>query len=170
MRRLALLCTIAAAVLAPVAGAGGWATVQLSAVPTDGTRAGTTMPIDVTVLQHGRTPLAGVTPVFRVRDANGKLLASYRGAPTGRTGVYHVDVRFPAAGVVRYEVYDGFETYGGAQTHTYASVRIAAPGGGGSFPLLPVVGGVLLALAIAGGGVFLVLRQRRPTHEPVGVA
>src|SRR4051794_19527898 len=122
MRRLALFATVAAAALAPAASAGGWATVQLSAVPTDGTKAGTTLPIDVTVLQHGRTPLAGVTPIFRLRDGDGKLLASYRGTPTGRTGVYHVDVRFPAAGLVRYEVYDGFGAYGGAQTHTYAPV------------------------------------------------
>ena len=168
MRRLVLLAAVAAAALAPAAGAGGWATVQLSAVPTDGMKAGTTLPIDVTVLQHGRTPLAGVTPVFRLRDGDGKLLASYRGTTTGRTGVYHVDIRIPAAGLVSYEVYDGFGTYGGAQTHTYAPVRIVAPGGGGSFPFLAVGGGVLLVLVL-GAGALLALRHGRPTHEPARV-
>ena len=168
MRRLVLLATVAAAVLAPAAGAGGWATVQLSAVPTDGTKAGTTLPIDVTVLQHGRTPLAGVTPVFRIRDGNGKLLASFKGTPTGRTGVYHVDVRFPAAGLVRYEVYDGFTMYGNATTHTYGPVRIVAPGGGGSFPFLPVGAGILLAVAAA--GLVVVVRRARPEHEPASAA
>ena len=81
--------------LAPAAGAGGWATVQLSAVPTDGMKAGTTLPIDITVLQHGRTPLDGVTPVFRIRDGKANVLAEYQGTPTGAPGVYHVDVTFP---------------------------------------------------------------------------
>lgn len=160
MRRLLLLGALAAAVAAPSAAAGGWATVQLSAVPTDGTRAGTTLPIDITVLQHGRTPLDGVTPVFRIRGDDGKLMASYRGTPTSRTGVYHVDVRFPAAGTFRYEVYDGFVQYGNASAHTYAPVQIAGPGGdGGSFPTAPVAGVAAVLLAVL-AGLVLLRRQR----------
>ena len=40
MKRLLLLAALVAGAVAPAAGAGGWATVQLSAVPTDGTKAG----------------------------------------------------------------------------------------------------------------------------------
>jgi hypothetical protein len=165
MRRLLLLAALAGAVLVPGAGAGGWATVQLSAVPTDGTRAGTTLPIDITVLQHGRTPLAGVTPVFRLRDEDGRLLAAYRGTPTGRTGVYHVDVRLPA-GVIRYEVDDGFTQYGNATTHTYAPVRIEGPAGG-SFPTVPVVLAAVLALALAATAALVLVRRSR--SAPRGV-
>ena len=165
MRRLLPLAVLVAAVLAPSAAAGGWATVQLSAVPTDGMKSGTTLPIDITVLQHGRTPLEGVTPVFRIRDEAGKLLASYRGAPTGRAGVYHVDARIPDARTMRYEVYDGFTEYGGATTHTYAPVSIASSGtDDGSFPTRPVAG-VAIALALAAAGVFLLLRRKRPSPQ-----
>ena len=165
MRRLLPLAVLVAAVLAPSAAAGGWATVQLSAVPTDGMKSGTTLPIDITVLQHGRTPLEGVTPVFRIRDGGGKLLASYRGAPTGRAGVYHVDARIPDASTMRYEVYDGFTEYGGATTHTYAPVSIASTGADdGSFPTLPVAG-IAVALALAVAGAFLLRRRNRPSPQ-----
>ena len=163
MKRLLALAVFAAAALAPAAGAGGWATVQLSAVPTDGTKAGTTFPIEVTVLQHGRTPLDGVTPVVRIRDGQRNVLAQYRAEPTGKPGVYHVDVVFPRAGLAMFEVYDGFETYGGAQTHTYAPIEIA-PKGGGSAPWLPIVAGTLLAGALA-AAVLLVLRRPRRAPE-----
>jgi len=163
MRRLLLLAALAAATLVNTALSGGWATVQLSAVPTNGTTPGSTLPIDITVLQHGRTPLEGVTPVFRVRDGNGKLLASYRGSPTGRTGVYHVDVRIPSADTIRYEVYDGFTQYGNATTHTYAPVQLASPGDG-SFPTLPVAG-ILAALALAAAGALLAVRRHRPAPQ-----
>jgi hypothetical protein len=162
MKRLLVLAVLAAGALAPAAAAGGWATVQLSAVPTDGTKAGTKLPIDVTVLQHGRTPLDGVTPVVRIRNGDRKVVAVYRGEPTGRPGVYHVDVVFPQAGLATYEVYDGFGTYGGAQTHTYAPIEIA-PKGGDSVPWLPIVAGTALAAALA---LAVVLALRRPRHAP----
>jgi hypothetical protein len=159
MKRLLLLAALVAGALAPAAGAGGWATVQLSAVPTDGTKAGTTLPIDITVLQHGQTPLEGVTPVFRIRDGKSNVLAEYRGTPTGDPGVYHVDVTFPDPGLFNYEVYDGFTQYGGAKIHTYPLVEIAPPESG-TFPWLPVVGGGLLAAALGALAIFLVRRNR----------
>jgi hypothetical protein len=166
MKRLLVLAVLAAGALAPAAAAGGWATVQLSAVPTDGTKAGTKLPIDVTVLQHGRTPLEGVTPVVRIRNGDRKVVAVYRGEPTGRPGVYHVDVVFPQAGAATYEVYDGFETYGGAQTHTYAPIEIAPKGGGGDSVLwAPIVAGTALAAALAAGIALLVLRRPRQAPE-----
>jgi hypothetical protein len=159
MKRLLLLATLAAGLLAPAATAGGWATVQLSAVPTDGMQAGTKLPIDITVLQHGKTPLEGVTPIFRIRDGQANVLAEYRGEPTGKAGVYHVDVVFPKAGVFNYEVADGFNTYGGAQVHTYPTVEIGPSGGAGdSFPWTTLVWATLLAAALA--TVALVLGRR----------
>jgi hypothetical protein len=164
MQRALLALVALAAVLAPGAAAGGWATVQLSAVPADGMKAGTDLPIDITVLQHGRTPLEGVTPVFRIRDGGGNLVAEYRGEPADRPGVYHVDVSFPEDGTYRYAVYDGFERYGGARVHQYPPVRIGP--GDASFPWLPVgIGGSLVAGALV--ALLVGLRRLRPAPEAV---
>jgi hypothetical protein len=117
MRRLALLLAVVALVLAAAASAGGWATVKLSSTPT-GAQAGTPWLVDLTVLQHGVRPLAGVRP--EVRIAQGALRRSFTARPRGRTGVYRARVVFPRAGVWRWTIWDGF-----TRTHTYAPVRIA---------------------------------------------
>ena len=92
------------------ASAGGWATVGLSSLPPAGLPANQDWPVDITVLQHGQTPLAGVTPVVRIRDDGGTVVKSFTATPTGKTGVYHAVVRFPDEGSYSYEVYDGFSS------------------------------------------------------------
>ena len=159
-----LLLVLAVAVIAvPAASTGGWATVGLSSLPPSGLKAKQAWPVDITVLQHGRTALAGVTPIVRIRKDGGKVVDSFTAKPTGKTGVYHADVTFPGEGTYSYEVYDGFVTYGGAQTHTFKPVQIGAPGD--SFPYLPVGLAVALALGLAAGTV--VYLRRRP--EPASV-
>lgn len=159
MKRL-LLVLVVGAVLVPAATAGGWATVQLSAVPSDGMKAGTAMGIDITVLQHGRTPLEGVTPVFQILDrSSGQVVRAVKGTPTGKPGVYHVDVAFPREGTFSYQVLDGFAAYGGGQTHTYAPVEISAPGGSG-LPSWVGVGLTALALLIVAAAAAAVLGSR----------
>ena len=166
MKKLLLVLAVVAAVAAPVASAGGWATVGLSSLPPSGLEAGQPWPVDVTVLQHGQTPLAGVTPVLRIRDDGGQVVASYRGTPTGKTGVYRVVARFPSSGTFAYEVYDGFGTYGGARTHTFEAVTIGDPGG---FPFLPVgIAAAVAALGLAAASI-LILRRRPPAPEPATV-
>ena len=167
MKKLLLVLAMAV-VVAPVANAGGWATVGLSSLPPTGLKAGQPWPLDITVLQHGRTPLAGVTPILRVRDENGKVVSTFRATPTGKNGVYHTVVRFPGSGTYSYEVYDGFTTYGGAQTHTFKPVTIGDTGGG-SFPYLLVgIGGAIAALGLAAATTLLV-RRSRPAPEPATV-
>ena len=163
MKKLLLMLAVAA-IAAPVASAGGWATVGLSSLPPAGLNARQGWPVDITVLQHGRTPLAGVTPVVRVRDDSGKVVESFTARPTGKTGVYHAVVRFPGQGTYSYEVYDGFTQYGGAQTHTFKPVQIGAPGD--SFHYLPL--GIAAALALALATATTVFWRRR-THEPATV-
>ena len=121
----------------------------LSSLPPSGLEPNQAWPVDITVLQHGQTPLAGVTPIVRIRDGGGKVVAKFTATPTGKTGVYHAVVRFPGEGTYSYEVYDGFGTYGGAQTHTFKPVEIGAPGD--SFPYLPLGLALALALGLAGG-------------------
>jgi hypothetical protein len=164
MKKLLLVVAVAAAVAAPAASAGGWATVGLSSLPPSGLNANQDWPVDITVLQHGRTPLAGVIPVVRIRDDGGKVVKSFAAKPTGKTGVYHAVVRFPGSGRFAYEVYDGFVAYGGAQTHTFNPVQIGPPAD--SFPYLPLGIAAALALALA-TATTVVWRRRAP--EPAVV-
>jgi hypothetical protein len=162
MKKL-LLALVVAVVAVPAASAGGWATVGLSSLPPSGLEPNQSWPVDVTVLQHGQTPLAGVVPIVRVRDGGGNVVESFTAKPTGKIGVYHANVTFPGKGTYSYEVYDGFETYGGARTHTFKPIAIGA--GGDGLPLGPIA----LALAVAAGlaATVLILRRRRPEPQPV---
>ena len=157
MKRLLLVLAVAAVAI-PVASAGGWATVGLSSLPTN-TPAGGTWSVDLTVLQHGRTPLEGITPVLTIANGIGET-REFAGVATGKPGVYRVDVVFPASGTWSYEVWDDF-----SRTHTFKPVEIGAPAD--SFPYLPLGLAAALALALAGGTV-LALR-RRTAAEPAAV-
>jgi hypothetical protein len=117
MRKL-LVATALALTLIPTALAGGWATIQLSSTPT-GIRAGTVWDVRLTVLQHGRTPLVGVTPAVQI--ASGNRWRTFAARPTARPGVYRARVVFPAAGHWKWQVDDGF-----GRVHTYFAVRIAS--------------------------------------------
>ena len=118
MRKLVAALALVA-VLAPAAAlAGGWATVKLSSTPA-GTQAGKPWVVDLTVLQHGVTPLEGIQP--QVRIAQGALARSFAARPTAKVGVYRARVVFPRAGTWRWTIWDGF-----SRTHAYAPVRIAS--------------------------------------------
>lgn len=167
--RAPIAATIAVAVslmAVPGAMAGGWATVELSSTPDQA--AGQTWNVDVTVLQHGRTPLTNVTPEVIINDGTGPL--KFVARPTGRPGVYRAEVVFPRAGTWRYAVWDGF-----TRRHSYPAVRIgtgpAAPASaarsGGADDGLPWPA-IVLALAgglAAAGLVFTVQRRRTPHGE-----
>lgn len=133
MRRpLLLLVAACTLVLAGTALAGGWATVKLSSTPK-GLSAGEPWIVDITVLQHGKTPVDGLKPTVTIRKVARSTSAvsksgvrTFATRQTGGEGVYRARVVFPTAGTWRFEVYDGFDTYGGARTHRYAPVKIAA--------------------------------------------
>jgi hypothetical protein len=138
-RPLLLLIMVSALVLVGTAIAGGWATVKLSSLPK-GLSAGEPWVVDITVLQHGRTPVNGLKPTVTIRKVAAARTLSAKSAPVGseartfsarpmaETGVYRARVVFPSAGVWRYEVYDAFTQYGGARTHRFSPVRIARRG------------------------------------------
>jgi hypothetical protein len=89
------------------------------------------------VLQHGLAtqPLCCLRPTVTIRrvgpirslSAAAKPL-TFKARATSRIGVYRARVVFPTAGMWRYEVWDGFTEYGGARTHTFKPVKIAASG------------------------------------------
>jgi hypothetical protein len=167
MRTLLLGLVVAAALaVAGTASAGGWATAGVNQPPDDPT-AGSSWDARITILQHGQTPLAGVMPTLSLIGTDGKRV-TFAAKPTSAEGVYLAKVKFPAAGSWKYEVYDGFTQYGGAQTHTFGAIAVAGASGGGSgsdFPVVPVTGGILLALA-AGIALMLGMRRMRPRPAP----
>jgi hypothetical protein len=119
---MAAAMTAVAAVLALPGGAaaGGFATVGLSSLP-DGTPPGTPWHVTLTILQHGRTPLADLQPAVSIRSADGKTTRTFPAKPAGKAGLYTADVVFPSAGRWRYTVADGF-----SQTHRFAPVAIGS--------------------------------------------
>lgn len=151
------VATLAAALtMAASAAAGGWATVQLSSHPGDTPAGGTWRP-ELTVLQHGRTPLDGVVPLIRIRQDG--VLREATALPAGRPGVYRAELRFPTSGTWRLEIWDGF-----SQTHGYPPVTIAPAGGGdGGVPVAPVAAGLGILAAALAGALFLLRRRSAPT-------
>jgi YtkA-like len=123
MKRFTLVAAaaLAALLMAPATSlGGGWATVGLSSLP-DGTQPREVWVVDLTVLQHGRTPLEGVEPRVLIRgDGSEKEFAA---KATERAGVYRARVAFPSAGRWTYAVDDDF-----SQVHELGSVRIGAGG------------------------------------------
>ncbi len=152
MRKLIAISTVALALAAPgMAGAGGWATVGFTPLP-DETLAGGTWEPQITVLQHGVRPLAGLQPTLTIENVSSGDSRSFTASPTTKTGVYEASVVFPNAGQWRVAVASGF----GDSGVTYGPVAIGeapvAPGGReGWFPVLAVLAVVgTLALAVAG--------------------
>lgn len=163
--RTLLVTIVAALAVVGTASAGGWATAGVDP-PSGGLGAGDTWNAQVTILQHGVTPLVGVKPTVTIRNDAGKAL-TFPAKPTGKAGVYLAKVKFPSNGTWRYEVYDGFTQYGNGQKHTFGPISIGGGGGSdSSFPLLPALGGIALALVAAAALAFLIRRQRRTAPMP----
>ncbi|MDA0180649.1 FixH family protein [Solirubrobacter phytolaccae] len=165
MRRLLIALPLLAGLLfASTALAGGWATVGLSSTPA-GVQPGAPWNVQLTVLQHGRTPLDDLQPTLTIR--NGDASKTFAAKPTGTPGVYAVSVTFPTAGTWSYEVDDGFISH----LHTFPPVKIGEPvsapaaaqtpadDGGFSVTWL-VLGGLAFALA-----ALLLLARRRSEHS-----
>jgi len=161
MRQLVVLSALVTALAAAgAASAGGWATVGFAPLP-DGTQAGETWRPEITVLQHGRTPLGGLRPILTIRDVDSGESRSFTATPTAETGVYEALVVFPSSGRWGLEVESGF----GDSSVTYGPVTIApGPTGGdsGPFPVLPVLAAACV-LVLAAVGVLGARRLRRLT-------
>lgn len=164
------------------ASAGGWATVAMSSHPSKA-KPGKPWVVDLTVLQHGRTPLEGVRPIFMIRNTKTGAERDFPAKATGKAGVYRATVVFARAGTWEYEIDDGF-----SQVHTYAPVTLGKPavarpeapkadaalkpevvapevspaaGGAGSSALVALVA-VAVAFALAAGAMLALRRQRQP--------
>ena len=161
MRRLLMaLPMIAVLAFAPAAFGGGWATVGLDSTPV-GVGPGETWNVNVTVLQHGQTPLEGVTPTVTIRSGDAEK--TFTATPTKQKGVYRAAVTFPSAGRWTYVVNDGFIAN---QAHAFPPVDIGEPAtttatatdDGNSLRWLAIPG---IALLLAAAALLLVPRARR---------
>ena len=162
--RTFLLAVAAALIVAAPSAAGGWATAGLGP-PDDGLGAGDTWNAQMTIMQHGTTPLVGVHPAVIVTNTSTGKQLRFEGKATDEPGVYLAKVKFPSEGTWRYAVYDGFTQYGGQQTHTFAPVQIG-PGGGSGFSIPAWTWGAGLA-ALGLAAIVLLVRRSRPSAAPV---
>ena len=164
MRRVLIAVPLAVLLLiAPAAHAGGWATVGLSSTPA-GTESGTPWPVEITVLQHGVTPLEGVKPTVII--TRGDARKTFAATPTGKPGVYRAKVVFPTAGRWSYAVDDGFIS---ERPHTFPTVQIdagtSAPATGGDSGG-PSAGWLVPGVALLLAAAALLARNRRRHHHP----
>ncbi|HMJ95408.1 MAG TPA: hypothetical protein VK486_06125 [Thermoleophilaceae bacterium] len=167
---LVTVTALAVALLAPATTlAGGWATVGLSSLP-DGAQPGEAWVVDLTVLQHGRTPLEGIAPRVLLRASDGAE-KHFVAKPTQRAGVYRARVVFPSAGRFTYLVDDDF-----SQVHELGTVRVGAGGQAAAAVATKGTDGITLAgaLGIALGAGLLaalfnaVLRRRHESRPAEG--
>ena len=152
--------------------AGGWATVTISDPPAEPT-AGSTTTLDLTVLQHGVTPVSWLA--ITVVATNAKTGATVAGQATasGATGHYTVSLTFPTEGswTISYASKD-LVMEGSQDLAVAAPVVVPAST---SAAASPVVDGamlaVLLVLVVGFLGAFGVMvvhdrRKDRPSMRP----
>jgi hypothetical protein len=163
MRAWLIAAAVAAGLLVLPAGAlaGGWATVSLSSTPDD-LGAGAPWDVEMTILQHGRTPLDGVEPSITLTNGATSKTEYVAAKPTGRPGVYEARAVFPEAGRWTYTVDDGF-----SRIHDYPAVTIggaasAVTTAGDGFPWIALLAALLAGLAAAALTVALRRRRDRP--------
>lgn len=148
-----LVVTIAALLLLPAsAGAGGWATVNVT-TPDGPAVAGEERKTELLVLQHGRTPLDGVTPSVTISRAG--VAKTFPAVPTGEPGRYVANVVFPSTGEWATRIDNGF---GAVQAGMPVPVREPADAASAT-PAL-IAGGAVIALILLGAG-WLLLRPER---------
>jgi hypothetical protein len=123
MSRIALLAAFAFAALTGTAHAGGWATVELGAMPTS-LEAGEPWRVELIVKQHGVTPMPDLTPSVEITNDAGAV-DSFVARPTKQVGHYVAEVTFPTAGEWKTRIYDGFTD---VIPHRLSPLTVTAPG------------------------------------------
>lgn len=159
-RILVMTATMAALMaLAGVAMAGGFAITTVDSAP-DEFEAGTTYDIEYTILQHGRTPVDGVSTDLVFTPPNSEPLR-FAGSPTGVPGQYVASVVLPEAGV-----WDWAVDQGDFGLLSLGEVEVAVPGEPASPTSAPAY--LLTAAALVVGIVFVGLLRGWGVRGPAG--
>jgi len=146
---ITLSALVAALAVVGTANAGGYATVGLSSLPT-GVAAGEPWDPDITIRQHGVTPLEGLTPTLTIRNEATGASRNFSASATGEPGVYRAHVVFPERGSWNIAVATSWWGEGGL---TLGPVAIEDDPTGGaepsSFPTRPLLVGAALVVVLA---------------------
>jgi hypothetical protein len=146
--------------------AGGWSVVTLDKTPAE-VKAGTAFTIGFSVLQHGETPVDGLTPKITFTSATGTH-ETFTARGDGVTGHYVADVTLPNAGTWTWEI----EAFGPPSVMSPLQV-LAAPAPAPApaspaiapapamAPTLPWGGAAVVVIALACAALFL---RRRPAR------
>jgi hypothetical protein len=102
VRFVGVLVLMLAVLMPTVTQAGGWSVIALDAVPTN-IQAGVPFEVGFTVLQHGKTPVAGLQPEITFVNTAGERVQVIAEAQ-GRIGHYLANITLPAAGEWNWEV------------------------------------------------------------------
>jgi hypothetical protein len=169
MLRLTIVAAVVSLVVAGSASAGGWATAGVSPAPPDDPGGGSTWNTEITIRQHGTTPLDGISPAVILRNTETGEEQRFDATPAGKPGTYEAEVVFPDSGRWAVQVYDGFTDYGNATRHNFGVVALDGPAapGGSEFPLGWTLAGVGAAVAAM---FVLVLFLRRRITAPTPAA
>ena len=97
-----ILVLLASLIFAAPAFAGGWAVITLDEMPSN-VVAGEPLTIGFTVLQHGRTPMVGLTPTITANLYKDQEFV-VKAEPEGKTGHYTATVTFPKEGEWRWSI------------------------------------------------------------------
>lgn len=97
-----VLAILLSLILAVPAFAGGWAVITLDELPSN-VVAGRPVTIGFTVLQHGRTPMTGLSPTITANLYKEQEFV-VEAEPEGKPGHYKATVTFPKEGEWRWSV------------------------------------------------------------------
>lgn len=96
VRRSLTIALLLSLMLVVPAYAGGWAVITLDELPSN-VVAGEPLTIGFTVLQHGKTPMTGLTPTITTTLYNDAELV-FSAEPEGPSGHYTATLNFPKEG------------------------------------------------------------------------
>jgi Cytochrome c len=121
--------------------AGGWATITLNDFP-DYAVAGKPLNLIFTVRQHGQTPLAGLKPSVRAKNANGLVVTAAVKSGTKR-GEYMSALMLPDAGEWTITITSGFNE----SATTLPNLKVIASGSPAPNAFSPATRGLRLFAA-----------------------
>jgi len=155
MGSLLVVLTLSALSTIPAWG-GGWAIITLDALPAS-PQAGEALSVGFTVLQHGRTPLAGLSPRIVATHAESGERVQVEAIDEGAVGHYAATLVLPSAGSWDWTI----RAFGDVaqpmpQIHVAPAISVAPQPLTG--PVAPWVFGIAAALSV--GGIVLAFRRR----------
>jgi hypothetical protein len=162
--RACVLVMLLAALLPGAANAGGWSVIVLDQQPGE-VQAGVPFSVGFTVLQHGETPVDGLTPKISLISASTGATAQFTARAMGAPGHYVADLTLPSGGEWTWEI----DAYG--PPSPMSPIQVGAPAAAAQPAMQPAPAALpWLALAVLVAGMAWMARlviRRRTAHTGV---